>query len=262
MVVLLATLCGLLGLVIGSFLNVVIHRLPRKESVVSPPSACPACGRRVRVRDNVPVLSWLVLRGRCRDCGAPISLRYPLVELGTGALFAVFGVRFGLSAVLPAFLYLAAVGIALAAIDLDVRRLPNALTLPSYGVGLVLLGLGAAVEASGGPLLRALLGCAAMYGVYLLLALVYPAGMGWGDVKLAGVLGLYLGYLGWGAWTVGLFLGFVFGGVFGLGLIVLRRGGRKTALPFGPFMLLGALVAVLVGLQMSAAYLSGTGISS
>ena len=251
--------CALLGLAVGSFLNVVIWRVPRGESVVRPPSACPGCGAPVRPRDNVPVLSWLLLRGRCRSCGCRIPARYPLVELLTAGTFAVLAVRVGLDPVLPAYLYLGAVGVALAVIDLDHKRLPNALTLPSYPVAAVLLGV-AALAGSDGSWLRALLGGLAMYAVYFLLAFAYPAGMGFGDVKLSGVLGMHTAWLGWGAWSVGLFLGFLLGGLFGLALIALRRGGRKTAVPFGPFMLVGALVAVLAGPELAAAYLASTGV--
>ncbi len=251
---------GLLGLLIGSFLNVVVHRVPLGQSVVHPPSACPGCSRAIRPRDNVPVLSWLFLRGRCRDCRRPISPRYPLVELGTGVLFAVLAARFGLDAVLPAFLYLGAVGLALALIDLDVRRLPDALTLPSYPVALVLLGLAALVGSDSGSLLRAVLGGLAMFVLYFALCFAYPAGMGFGDVKLSGVLGLYLGWLGWGVWAVGLFLGFLLGGVFGVALMLRGRGGRKTAVPFGPFMLLGVLVAIVFGQPLVDAYLRLSGL--
>src|SRR5215210_2305964 len=128
----LLSIAGLLGLAVGSFLNVVIHRVPRDESLVRPGSQCPHCGSAVRSRHNVPVLGWLLLRGRCADCKAPISARYPLVEAGTAALFLAVAAKFGLSWELPAYLYLAAVAIALAAIDLDVMRLPNAIVLPSY----------------------------------------------------------------------------------------------------------------------------------
>ena len=256
----LAIGCGLLGLLVGSFLNVVVWRVPRGESVVRPPSACPACAAPVRPRDNVPVASWVLLRGQCRDCSAPMSRRYPLVELATAALFAGTALRFGVDPVLPAYLYLAAVGLALALIDLDCKRLPNALTLPSYPVAALLLGAAALAGSDSGELVRALVGGAAMYAVYFALCFAYPAGMGFGDVKLSGVLGMYLGWLGWGAWSVGLFLGFLLGGVFGVLLIVARRGGRKTAVPFGPFMLAGAAIAVLVGEDLAAAYLAGTGL--
>ena len=191
MLVVTVVLAVLFGLLIGSFLNVVIHRVPRGESVVSPPSACPGCGRRIRSRDNVPVLSWLLLRGRCRDCGEPISARYPLVEAGTAALFGVLALRFATDWVLPAYLYLAAVGVALAMIDLDVKRLPDALTLPSYPVALALLAVGSAAGSPSGDLLRAVLDGAVMFAVYFAMCFAYPPGMSFGDVKLSGVLGLY-----------------------------------------------------------------------
>ena len=260
MLSLLVGSCALVGLLVGSFLNVVVWRVPRGESVVRPPSACPACGAAVRPVDNVPVASWVLLRGRCRDCAAPISPRYPLVELGTAVLFAVMALRFGPDPVLPAYLYLAAVGLALALIDLDCKRLPDALTLPSYPVVAALLTLGAVLGSDSGQLVRALLGGLAMYALYFALCFAYPAGMGFGDVKLAGVLGMATAWVGWGAWTVGVFLGFLYGGVWGLGLLLLRRGGRKTAVPFGPFMLLGVLTALLVGTQLAQAYLRSSGL--
>jgi leader peptidase (prepilin peptidase)/N-methyltransferase len=247
---------AVLGLLIGSFLNVVIWRVPRGESIVSPPSACPTCGAGIRPRDNIPVVGWLVLRGRCRDCKAPISARYPLVEAGTGALFAVMAVKFGLHAELPAYLYLAAVGLALALIDIDVKRLPDVLTLPSYVVGAVLLGVASIDEPH--SLLRAVLGAGAMFGVYFGLCFAYPAGMGFGDVKLSGVLGMYTAWLGWDVWGAGLLLGFFLGGFFGIGVVLVKKGGRKTAVPFGPFMLLGALLAILFGHGLVDGYLDLT----
>jgi leader peptidase (prepilin peptidase)/N-methyltransferase len=251
-----AALAGILGLIIGSFLNVVVWRVPRGESIVHPPSACPRCGNAIRPRDNVPVLGWLLLRGRCRDCGEPISARYPLVEAGTGVLFALLVLRFGAAAELPAYLYLAAVGIALALIDLDVKRLPDVLTLPSYAVGFVLLGVASISEPH--QLLRAALGAAAMFALYFALCFAYPAGMGFGDVKLSGVLGLYTAWLGWDAWGAGLMLGFLLGGVFGIGLVLAKRGGRKTAVPFGPFMIIGAFLAIFVGPELVSGYLDLT----
>jgi leader peptidase (prepilin peptidase)/N-methyltransferase len=255
-VLLLTAFCALLGLLIGSFLNVVVWRVPRGESIVRPPSACPSCGHEIRPRDNVPVLGWLLLRGRCRDCRAPISARYPLVEGATGALFALLALRFGMHPELPAYLYLGAVGIALALIDIDVKRLPDALTLPSYPIALVLLGVGSLHHPH--ALLRAVLGGAAMYGLYFALAFAYPAGMGFGDVKLSGVLGLYTAWLGWGVWACGLMLGFFTGGGFGIALLALGRGGRKTAVPFGPFMLIGAIGAIFFGHQIVDTYLDAT----
>lgn len=257
---LLVLAVAFLGLLIGSFLNVVVHRVPRGESVASPPSACPGCHAPIRARDNIPALSWLLLKGRCRHCGIRISARYPLVELGTAALFAVMALRFGDDWALVAYLYLAAVGLALALIDLDCKRLPDALTLPSYPVAGTLLATAALLGSDSGDLLTALLGGLAMFGLYFALCFAYPAGMGFGDVKLAGVLGMYLGWLGWGPWAVGLFLGFFLGGAFGIGLILVKRGGRKTAVPFGPFMLLGVLIAVLVGAELASGYADLTGL--
>ena len=252
---LLVVCTALVGLVIGSFLNVVIWRVPRGESVVRPPSHCPGCGHEIRPRDNVPVLSWLLLSGRCRDCGTGISVRYPLVEAGTAVVFGVLTLAIGLEPELPAFLYLGAIGVALAMIDIDVKRLPNAIVLPSYPVAAALLTVAAAVDGRWEDLLRAGLGMVALYAFYFLLALVYPAGMGFGDVKLAGILGLYLGWLGWAEVVTGGFLGFLFGGVVGGGMVLVRRAGRKSMLPFGPFMLAGALVAILWGGALADLYL-------
>ena len=201
------------------------------------------------------MVSWLLLRGRCRDCAEPISARYPAVELLTATTLAVLAWRIGPHADLPAFLYLGAIGVALALIDLDVKRLPNAIVLPSYLVGGLLLGAAAVVQEDGWSMLRAVLGMAALYGLYLTLALVYPSGMGFGDVKPAGVLGLYLGWLGWAEVITGGFLGFLFGGVVGAALMVAQRAGRKSQIPFGPFMLAGALSAILWGDALADFYL-------
>jgi leader peptidase (prepilin peptidase)/N-methyltransferase len=251
----LIAFCALLGLAVGSFLNVVVHRVPRGESIVRPASACPACGDPIRPRDNVPVLGWLLLRGRCRDCREPISARYPLVEASTAVLFAVMAARFGYEHVLPAYLYLAAVCLALALIDIDVQRLPDVLTLPSYAVMGVFLTVAALAGDEADALLRALVGALALGAFYFVIWLVYPAGMGFGDVKLAPVLGAALAWIGYGALAVGAFLGFVYGGVFGAGLILFKDAGRKTKVPFGPFMIAGAFTAIFVGQRIADAYL-------
>lgn len=256
---LLVVVSAVLGLLIGSFLNVVVWRVPRGESVVSPPSACPRCGHRIAPRDNVPVLSWLVLRGRCRGCGEPISARYPLVEGVTAVLFAGAAAAVGPSWVLPAVLYLVAVGVALALIDLDVHRLPDTIVLPSYPVaaGLLLLAdLAPGDGLDGGAWLRALAGAAALLTFYFLLLVVWPGGMGLGDVKLAGLLGLYLGWFGWGAVLVGAFGAFVLGGVFAVALLATGRAKRGSGVPFGPWMITGAFLGIAVGEQLWQAYLS------
>lgn len=262
---------GLLGVVLGSFLNVVIYRVPNGLSIVAPASACPRCGASISPRDNVPVLSWLLLRGKCRSCKTAISLRYPLVELGTGVAFGgvaawCLAATAGDSAagrilMLVAFLYLAAVSIALALIDLDVHRLPNTIVLPAYGIGIVLLGGAGTLNGDIGSLARAALGMAVLWGAYLLMALVYPGGMGFGDVKLAGVLGLFLGFLGWRELAVGAFAAFVLGGMFALVLVLLRRATRKSGIPFGPWMLVGAWVGIFWGPSLWDGYLSILGVA-
>ena len=246
---------AVLGLAVGSFLNVVIHRVPRDESLVRPASHCPHCRSPVRPRHNVPVLGWVLLRGRCADCAAPISARYPLVEAGTAALFVAVTARFGPSPELPAYLYLAAVAIALALIDLDVRRLPDRIVLPSYGIAGILLAPAVLTGSGWSPVLRALAAAAALYGFYWLLWRI-PQAMGMGDVKLAPLLGLYLGWLGWDSVAVGAFAGFLLGGVVGAVLLATRRAGRRSHVPFGPAMLAGAFVAVFAAAPIAGWYLS------
>ena len=253
-----AVVAGVFGLAVGSFLNVVIYRVPAGESVVSPPSRCPSCGAPIRHRHNIPVVGWLLLRGKCFDCKTPISARYPLVEAATGVLFATLTWR--LLAVdkpwaLAAYLYLAAAGIALAMIDIDVQRLPDKIVLPSYAVVAVLLTLAAAGAQDWWPLARAGIGAAAVFVFYFVLAFAYPAGMGFGDVKLAGVLGALMGYLSWSAPIVATFGAFLLGAIVGLVLIATRRGGRKTAIPFGPFMIAAALTTVFAGSWLADGYL-------
>jgi leader peptidase (prepilin peptidase)/N-methyltransferase len=252
-----AMLAGLLGLAIGSFLNVVVHRVPRGESVVHPPSACPRCGTPIRARHNVPVLGWLVLRGRCYDCGSSISVRYPLVEVGTGALFALAGWQFAdQPALLSAYLTFAAAAVALALIDLDVHRLPDIIVLPAYPVLAVLLALGA----DAGNLLRAAGGAALLFAFFLLVALVAPGAMGFGDVKLAGVVGGMTAFLSWGAFLTGTFGGFLLGALTGLLLMVGKRAGRRTAVPFGPFMLVAAWASLLGADGLGELYLTRIGV--
>jgi leader peptidase (prepilin peptidase)/N-methyltransferase len=252
---LLLSIAGLLGLMVGSFLNVVIHRVPRDESLVAPGSHCPHCGAAVRNRHNVPVLGWLLLRGKCADCTAPISARYPLVEAATAALFVAVAARFGLSWELPAYLYLAAVAIALAAIDLDVMRLPNSIVLPSYLVAAALLVPVAVVHDDWAAIIRGLAAAVALWLFYKVLALI-PRGMGGGDVKLAPLLGFYLGWLGWSAVAVGAFAAFLLGGVVGAALMAFRMAGRKSRIPFGPYMLAGAFLAVFAAAPIADWYVN------
>jgi leader peptidase (prepilin peptidase)/N-methyltransferase len=262
---------ALMGLLVGSFLNVVVHRVPAGISVVRPPSACPGCGHEIRGFDNVPVLSWLALRGRCRDCRAPISARYPAVELATAVLFAVVAVVFvptitdggssaGGAGLLLALLYLMAISVALALIDIDTHRLPNVIVLPAYVVVVVLLGGASAVTGDWGAFVRAGIGLVGLGTVYLVLALAVPGGMGMGDVKLAGVLGFVLAYLGWGPLAVGAFAAFLLGGTFSLVLMSTGRAGRRSGIPFGPWMLAGAWLGIFLGPVIWAAYLGALGL--
>jgi leader peptidase (prepilin peptidase) / N-methyltransferase len=213
-----AFICGILGLAVGSFLNVVIWRVPRGESIVHPRSHCPACDHELRVRDNVPVLSWLLLHGRCRDCHTPIAARYPLVELGTAALFAIVGFAFaGRPWALPAYLLVAAALVAIAAIDLDQMIIPNRIVYP-VGIALVpLLALASWGEGDWAAFARALAGSAIYGGAFFALwLLVGGKALGFGDVRLAFLLGLALGWLGWGALLAGLALPFALGSVAGM----------------------------------------------
>src|SRR2546423_189754 len=241
----LVLMCGLFGLAIGSFLNVVIWRVPRKESVVRPPSHCPQCETPIRPADNVPVLSWLLLRGRCRHCGNPIPARYPLVEAGCGVLFAAVAAGFGSSWALPAYLVLAAALLAISIIDLEHFIVPDRITAPLTVSALALFGLAATAEGNGWRFGRALLGGVAYFAFLLLLNLLYPRGMGMGDVKLSFSLGLYLGWLGWGQVFLGGFLAFLLGAVVGVGLIATKIKTRKDVVPFGPFLALGAMLTIL-----------------
>lgn len=248
---------ALLGLAIGSFLNVVICRVPLELSLSRPASRCPACEQPIRRRHNVPVFGWLILRGRCADCRAPISVRYPLVELLCAILFIAVTwqlARLQLIPALPAYLIFVAAGLALSMIDLDVHRLPNAIVLPAYPVLALALTIAAVVLDDPSSLLRSVICGLALYGCYFVLAFCYPAGMGFGDVKLAGIIGGMLGFLSYQALLVGAFAAFVIGGVVGVALLWSRRGSRKSHLPFGPFMIAGALLALFATTPISDLY--------
>ena len=271
---LVLAIVGALGLAIGSFLNVVVYRVPAGKSLLSPPSACPNCGAGIRKYDNIPVLSWLLLRGKCRDCGEPISARYPLVELATAVIFVgialtrlasldsatvatqLFAALFSLAALL----YLAAVSIALSIIDLETQRLPDAIVLPAYPVAAVLLTASALLSVDVGRLALAAIGMVALFLFYVVMAFGYRGGMGMGDVKLAGLLGMYLGYAGLGPLLVGAFAPFLLGGIFAIVLIVVRRAGRKSRIPFGPWMLLGSWLGILGGQAIFMVYLEAVGL--
>jgi leader peptidase (prepilin peptidase)/N-methyltransferase len=253
------------GSAVGSFLNVVIHRVPAGRSVVNPGSACGACGHEIRWYDNVPILSWLMLRGHCRDCAAPISVRYPLIELAGAVFFGVVAWRF-LPALGPttelvadwialaAFQFLAAASIALAAIDLDTRRLPNAIVGPTALVGLAAFVAAALLTGQWMPLAGAALGALAYGAFYAIPAFVKPGALGMGDVKLAAVLGGFLGFLGIQYWLVGVIVGALVAGLVGAALLAAGRRGATVAL--GPWLLVGAWVGILAGPAIATAYLS------
>ncbi|MBA3302061.1 MAG: prepilin peptidase [Thermoleophilaceae bacterium] len=241
-----ALIAALLGAIIGSFLNVVIARVPARESLVSPGSKCPGCGTAIKPYDNMPVISWVLLRGRCRSCGEPISARYPLVEALTALVFAGIALVNGFDEDLALELPFAAVLIAIAFIDLDHRVIPNRILLPTAVYGLL---VGALVDLGAMP--EMLIAGAAAFTFLLVAALAYPAGMGMGDVKLAGVMGLFLG----AAVAPALLIGFAAGA--GLGIAMIAREGaaaRKKGVPFGPFLALGGIVALLVGNELIDLY--------
>ncbi len=234
---------ALLGLAVGSFLNVCMHRLPRGQSLNSPPSRCPTCDYRLRWFDNVPVVSYVVLGGRCRKCRARISVRYPIVELVTMGLFVLHGVVFGWTALLIPRLGFACAMVVLFAIDLEHQLLPNVITLPGIAVGLI----ASAVLPPG--LVEALIGVLLGGGVLWLIGEAYfrysgHEGMGGGDVKMLAMIGAFLG---WKLVLVTLVLSSVAGSVIGLLVIAIRKGGMKYALPYGTFLALGALIASLAG---------------
>ena len=243
-----AALAFLAGLILGSFLNVVIHRLPRKENIATGGSRCPSCGAPIRPRDNVPVVSWLLLRGRCRSCGEPIARRYPLVELLTGALLAAVVLAEGADS--DAWLGLALVLclVPIAFIDLDHRIIPNVITGPAS-----ILAIAIVLLTDSDSLAEHLIAGVAGAGFFFVAVMAYPRGMGMGDVKMAGMMGFFLGRDVGPAILVALLAGSLIGAA-----IIARKGakeGRKTAVPFGPFLALGALAGLFVGDSMVEWYL-------
>jgi leader peptidase (prepilin peptidase) / N-methyltransferase len=232
-----------LGLTVGSFLNVCIHRIPREQSLMFPPSRCPGCEHRLAWFENIPVLSYAVLGGRCRKCRTRISIRYPLVELATMAVFVVHGEVFGWTALLVPRLLFACAMVVLFAIDLEHHLLPNVITLPGIAVGLV----SSAVLPPG--LVDALIGTVVGGGVLWVIGEAYfrysgHEGMGGGDVKMLAMIGAFLG---WKLVLVTLVLSSFAGSLIGVAVIALKRGGLKYALPYGTFLALGALVASIAG---------------
>jgi leader peptidase (prepilin peptidase)/N-methyltransferase len=242
------------GLLIGSFLTVVVWRVPRKEPIVSGRSKCPSCGATIGARDNVPVLSWLLLRGRCRSCGARISPVYPLTELATAGLFAGASLAFDdlyAAIVMAAFLGFL---VAIAFIDIRHRIIPNRMVYPAAPVFLVAVAVGD-LAGWGLHLTRALIGLAAFGGAFLLIAVISPRGMGMGDVKLAALIGLVVGSMELARMGVAAGAAILLGGVGAILALTVGKRGRKSALPFGPFLAAGAAVAIFWGHQIADAYL-------
>lgn len=256
---LLGIYAALLGLIVGSYLNVVIYRLPRGISTVTPRSRCPECGAAIRAVDNVPVVSYLLLGGRCRACRARISWRYPLLEAATSALFLASFLRFGISFEAPAAALFCALMLALALIDFDHMILPDRLTFPAIALGILLqpfLSWARLWEGPWGAMAGAALG--ALLGAGILLA-VWAAwylirreeGMGLGDAKMLAAIGAFLG---WKGVLVSLFFAALSGSVVGLGLMAWSGLGGKTRLPFGTFLALGGLIALFAGEPLVQAY--------
>ncbi len=241
----------LFGLVIGSFLNVVIARLPERRSLWSPGSACPGCGAAIAWYDNIPVLSFLALRGRCRACGVAISWRYPIVELATGAAFLGAYATFGPTGRFVAAAVLLSALITITAIDLRLQIIPDAITLPGILVG-VLSSVGTGRPAA----LDSVIGVLVGGGVFFFIILVQPAGMGGGDMKLGAMLGAFLG---WKVLLFSLLVAVVGGGALAVVLLATGLRGRKDPVPFGPFLALGGATGLFWGERVVAWYVSGFG---
>ncbi|MBI4635486.1 MAG: prepilin peptidase [Candidatus Rokubacteria bacterium] len=242
-------LAVILGLVVGSFLNVVIARLPAHRSLWRPGSACPTCGAAIAWHDNIPLLSFLLLRGRCRACGAPISWRYPLVEFLTGGLFGLAWLVFGATRDALIAIALLATLIAITFIDLRHQIIPDVITLPG-----VVAGLLANLTTGRVPWVESVLGIVAGGGAFLVIILASGGGMGGGDMKLGAMLGAFLG---WKVTLLSLFLAVVLGGILAIALLASGRSGRKDPIPFGPFLAVGGTVGLFWGERLVAWYLSG-----
>ena len=274
----LIALGAVLGMIFGSFGSVIAYRVPARmqreghepteesrpgdagrsvadESILTGRSRCPNCGRIIKPLENIPVMSYLLQRGRCKGCGVRIPLRYPLIELASGVLFALAAWKFGLS--IEAFLYAAFfwVLVVLTQIDLEHRLLPNRIVYPAFVVGWVGLAVAALVDDSPDRLVDAATGAAIFGGFFFVVAFIYPAGMGGGDVKLGFVLGTFLGYLdGIGVVLVGMFLSFLIGSLVGVGVMLGSNRGRKAMVPFGPFLALGTVLAIFIGRSIADWY--------
>jgi leader peptidase (prepilin peptidase)/N-methyltransferase len=242
-----AAACALVGVYVGTYVNLLVDLVPQKRRVTPLRAACRACVDATDRPRRLPRVPWLLRGRRCPSCSEPVSSRYPLVEVASAGLFAAAALRFGADAALPAYLVFFASLLAISVIDFEHKIIPNRIVYPTILVCLPLLALAALVDGDVDRLGRAVLGGAVAWVLLLLVHLVSPAGMGFGDVRLAFVLGLMLGWLSFSHVVAGLFLGFVLGAVVGLGLVVVAGRSRKDAVPFGPFLAGGAALAVLVG---------------
>ncbi|MEE8483044.1 MAG: prepilin peptidase [Nitrospinota bacterium] len=236
-----------IGACVGSFLNVVIHRLPKGESLVRPGSRCPACKTPIKAYHNIPIMSYIFLRGRCASCGGKFSARYPLVELTTGLVIAACYVKFGFTATALLYMAFASSLVAIAFIDIDHMIIPDVITLPGIVIGL----LAAAFVLPVG-IKFSFLGLLVGGGLFLLLAIIVPGGMGGGDIKLMGMVGAFLGLK---AVLITIFAGSLVGSIVGVIGIVACGKGRKTKIPFGPYLVLGALMALFYESELIDFYL-------
>lgn len=238
----------ILGTIIGSFLNVCIYRLPRKESVVSPLSHCRSCDSRIAWYDNVPIVSWLILRGNCRRCGSPISIEYPIVEFITGLIYLFTYIRYGQSPYLVIYLLLFSAFLVIAVIDFEQKIIPDMITLPGIAVGITASFFLNYITPK-----ASIIGLLVGGGLFFLIAILSRGGMGGGDIKLMAMIGTFIGWLGVIVTTM---IGSMLGAIVGIALMIMRKKGRKSQIPFGPFLVLGATIYILWGGYIIRWYLS------
>ena len=246
-----ALFAGLFGLLFGSFVNVIIYRVPKGESIVTPRSRCTTCDRQLAWYENVPLASWIALRGKCRTCKAPVSARYPLVEAMCAALCAAVGARFGLHLISVAYVAFTLGLVAISFIDFDTKLIHKKVFYPLLAICFVLLVAATAEVAEWNRLGDAVVAAVIAFLVFFVINWIYPRGLGFGDVRFSFLLGLMLGWQRPLVAFTGLFLGFLFGAVIGTAGAVISKAGRKAEIPFGPFLAAGAYVAVLYGLELT-----------